>query len=109
MALVAAWSLALLPTLAQALAQVGGTHWVQVCTAQGARWVGLEEGSPRELQTSTPVCTWCSSTVFSLPTLSSQVLPASPSGVAARLPTTEHIPARLAWWRGAPPRGPPAG
>lgn len=46
-ALVAIWALALLPTLSQALASVTGERaWAEVCTAQGTRWVALDDAAP---------------------------------------------------------------
>ena len=46
-ALVAIWALALLPTLSQALASATGERaWAEVCTAQGTRWVALDDAAP---------------------------------------------------------------
>lgn len=41
------WALALLPTLSQALASATGERaWAEVCTAQGTRWVALDDAAP---------------------------------------------------------------
>jgi hypothetical protein len=38
---------ALAPAISHALARASGSeHWVEVCTAQGSRWVQLEEAGP---------------------------------------------------------------
>jgi hypothetical protein len=107
-ALLAAWALALLPTLAQALAHAGGgTHWAQVCTAQGARWVALDATPAPETPTQAPVCTWCLTTPFALPPPSA-ALPADARGGALGVgPAAADAPLRLVAWRAPPPRAPP--
>jgi len=107
-ALLAAWALALLPTLAQALAHAGGgTHWVQVCTAQGARWVALDDRPAPDPLPQAAVCNWCLSTPFALPPPVA-ALPADARGAAfAASPAAADAPPRRAGWRAPPPRGPP--
>jgi hypothetical protein len=106
--LLAAWALALLPTLAQALAHAGGgTHWVEVCTAQGARWVALDDRAAPETATQAPVCTWCLTTPFALPPPAA-ALAADAHGAPLRVgpAAAAALPRPLAW-RAPPPRGPP--
>lgn len=107
-ALLAAWALALLPTLAQALAHAGGgTHWVQVCTAQGARWVALDAAPAPDTATQAPVCTWCLTTPFALPPPLA-ALPADARGAPRHdAAAAEAAPSRPLAWRAPPPRGPP--
>jgi hypothetical protein len=107
-ALLAAWALALLPTLAQALAHAGGgTHWVEVCSAQGARWVALDDRAAPETAPQAPVCTWCLTTPFALPSPAA-ALAADARGAPLRVgPAAAAAPPRPLAWRAPPPRGPP--
>jgi hypothetical protein len=59
-ALVAAWALALLPALSQALAAITGERaWAEVCTAQGARWVPVGDTASDDAGRTAPACAWC--------------------------------------------------
>ena len=121
LALLAAWSLALLPTLSQALAaHTGEAGWVEVCTAQGSRWVPLApadaagdagDAAPGEPTGSAAVafehCPWCGSHAgdAALPAPAASLLvPArgEPPATAVR----RGAPAAPAW-PGARPRAPP--
>jgi hypothetical protein len=108
-ALVAAWSLALLPALSQALAAVTGERaWAEVCTAQGARWVPVDDGAPTDAGRAAPACAWCVASAHG-PAL----LPRPAAWVA---PALAHVPpcapaatsAVSTAWVHPHPRGPPS-
>lgn len=115
LALLAVWSLALLPTLSQALAaRTGERGWIEVCTAQGSRWVPL--GQPTPSMSGGPAagaaaafehCPWCGTNApdAALPPPSSAGLapsPVEPAAVAVR-PQPPASPT----WPDARPRAPP--
>jgi hypothetical protein len=86
---LAAWLLAaLLPLAAQAMrvTGAGGADWVEICSAQGARWVNAdtgaapaaaEDGETRQAGMAWPHCPLCSAhaPVVALPPAAAQALP----------------------------------
>jgi hypothetical protein len=107
-ALLAIWALALLPTLSQALASATGERaWAEVCTAQGTRWVALDDAAPEPGPASVlEHCPFCGGT----PALGLPPVPAAWRLAAAdhEQPITAGVaaPKPLAGLQ-ARPRGPP--
>lgn len=105
----------LAPTVSHALAAAGSTAWVEVCTAQGMRWVSLDEGSsatPAEASRGPaahlehcPVCSSGGPGLAPPPVLPLWApLPTLREGPPERFqqaPRTAHV------WRAAQPRAPP--
>lgn len=109
-ALVAAWSLALLPALSQALAAVTGERaWAEVCTAQGARWVPVDTGAPADVERAAQACAWCVASAHGPALL--------PRPAAWAAPALAHVLPRAfdttavgsTAWVHPHPRGPPSG
>jgi len=105
LALVAAWSLALLPALSQALAAVTGERvWAEVCTAQGPRWLPLGDAAPDD---GAPACACC---------VASAHTPLLPPATSWTPPALRHEPPPAAGaaaavvpaWVRPHPRGPPS-
>lgn len=114
-ALLAVLAMALVPTLARALAhgQGVGTQWIEVCTAQGMTLVAVADhgAEPGDGGASLlpqlehcPFCTLGHSGPI-LPTLGFEV---PPSVSASDRPSWLELPPHpLGGWRSAQPRGPP--
>ena len=113
LALVAVLATALMPSLARAWvgaqAGPGPSGWVEVCTAQGTRWVPVgQDAEPGSALAVPDVCDFCP--------LQAQLLPAPPARASgllmAPMPEVPALfglaPYRLAVWCSANPRGPPA-
>ena len=115
------WALALLPTLAHARAfgAGDGTHWLEVCTPQGVRWVAVaDSATPGAADLPAPPvsvaghlehCPWCPPAhadcpVLPVPRASFAVAPAG-----AGKPGLRFVQAQPAAppWRPAQPRAPP--
>ncbi len=116
LALLAMVSLALLPTVAQAFAQVRGGHALtEVCTPQGMKLVVLDSSDQ-----ATPVdaaksalghldhCPFCATAAHAMaPPPAALKLPLPPEGYEAA-PLFLQAPRTLHAWVAAQPRGPPA-
>jgi Protein of unknown function (DUF2946) len=102
---------ALAPALAQALGPAAGVTWIEVCTAQGSRWVAADGTAPlQDRGAAMPVddCAYCSS--------SAQPLGMAPAPVAAVVPAcgddapgtvVRPAPRTMVAWLVAQPRAPP--
>lgn len=119
-ALALTGALALLPTLAHARAfgAGSGTHWVEVCTPQGLRWVAADAGADAGAESpAAPVsaaghlehCPWCqpAQTDHALPPARGP-LPAFVPAADGTLATTRPglLPGAPPW-QPAQPRAPP--
>lgn len=116
LALVAVLAMALVPTLARALAhgQGASTQWVEVCTAQGMKMVPVAAAQAQESQApeASPLsqlehCPMCA--LGHLCAGPPAALPAPLPAAAARLVPARflHAPRTLHVWRASQPRGPP--
>jgi hypothetical protein len=112
-ALVAVLGAALLPTLARALSAGDRTSWVEVCTAQGMKWVAVADASsdktPLSVQAALDHCPYCTLEhhVPALPP-STQPLPLAIATSDALPALFLHAPRTLHAWRTAQARAPPA-
>jgi hypothetical protein len=105
---------ALVPALAQALTDNTRTTWVEVCTAQGAKWVPVAQSTadddgraPVSAHGSIDHCPYC--TLQATPALLQRdgtPWVRVPAGAPPAAPTTQAPIESLAWPR-ARPRGPP--
>jgi hypothetical protein len=109
-------TLALLPTLAQAFAQVRGGHaMTEVCTPQGMKLVVADDNaSASPLDTAQAAighldhCPFCANAAHSMaPPPVPLLLPLPPVGAAAA-PLFLHAPRTQHAWAAAQARGPPA-
>lgn len=103
------WFATLAPTVSHALSRVGEARWVEVCTAQGSRWIDMSDEdtrSPDALAGVLDHCPFCPlghgmapppPAVFAAPTLARE-------GVAARLCSDSPTPGV---WCAPPTRAPP--
>ena len=107
-ALAAMWALALLPTLAHARAfgAGSGTHWVEVCTPQGVRWVASADAdasaaplAPVSAAGHLEHCPWCQ------PAQADHALPSAAAELRAFSPAAGGAP--VAYHSGPPPSAPP--
>jgi hypothetical protein len=115
LALVALWLSALAPTVSHALASAGHTTWVEVCTAQGMRFVPVaDNGAGSDAQhPASPVshlehCPYCTlGTHGAAPPPASASLPI-PAAVREGLPDRFwQAPHAARAWCSAQPRAPP--
>lgn len=117
-ALLAVLAMALVPTLARALAhgQGAGTQWIEVCTAQGMKLVAVaddgtaETGSaPQTLLPQLEHCPFCT-LGHGGPALPSATVALLPPPAAVRTVPARflHAPRTLRAWRSTQPRGPPS-
>lgn len=102
---------ALAPAVAQALVSGNGAAWVEVCTAQGARWISVDDaGDPSTTKAMHGLehCPYCSLQLptADLPPTPPAALPA-PVRVAAFPPAFAAAPRTLHAWVSAQPRAPP--
>jgi hypothetical protein len=115
-ALLAVLAMALVPTLARALAhgQGVGTQGVEVCTAQGMKLVAVADHGAADPDDAGPSllpqfehCPFCTlgHGAPALPTWGHEVPP--PVGASDRPSWIELPPQALDGWRSAQPRGPP--
>lgn len=121
LALVAMLALVLMPVMSRALAsQAGGKSWIEICSAQGSRWVALNDVAPASaidgdsvpddglsLTGSLDHCSYCSlsQTTPGLPAVP-QVL-VLPLRHAQLPPLFFQAPRRLHVWSTAQSRAPP--
>jgi hypothetical protein len=116
-ALLAVLAMALVPSLARALAhgQGAGVQWVEVCTAQGMKLVAVADhgatepgDTPHTLLPQLEHCPLCT-LGHGGPALPSAAFALQPPPAAARAVATRflHAPRTLYAWRSAQPRGPP--
>lgn len=102
---------ALAPSVSHALQSSRGAGWVEVCTADGSRWVaaGAEDSNPLPAQAhGLEHCPFCSlhAPTPGLPPADLLVVP--PAGRDATLPPAFlHAPSTAHAWRSAQPRAPP--
>jgi Protein of unknown function (DUF2946) len=102
---------ALAPALAQALGSAAGANWIEVCTAQGSRWVAADSTAPlQDRGAAMPVddCAYCSSNAQPLgmaPAPVAAVVPACGDGAPA--PVVRPAPRTVVAWLVAQPRAPP--
>lgn len=114
LAAFAVWFAAVAPAAAQLLVQAGAPAWVQVCSAQGMRWVEVQGGAAGQQNTGSGGamaqnhCPYChlAQQGAAPPPPDTTVLPTVRA--AAVMPprflsaaTTAHV------WRSAQPRAPP--
>jgi hypothetical protein len=101
----------LAPALSHALASATGTQWVEICTAQGSKWIKAGEDGSERSPASAHVLDHCPYCSLHAPTLG--LPPATP---LARLPLRlSHklplaflsAPRTLHAWVSAQPRAPP--
>lgn len=112
LALVAVLATALMPSMARAWvgaqAGPGQAGWVEVCTAQGTRWVQVgQDGEPGNALALADVCDFCPLQAHLLPAPSPTACACLPAPLADVPPLFEQAPYRLAVWCSASPRGPP--
>lgn len=101
------------PTLSHAMAAAGHEGWVQVCTAQGMRWVALEADAqapqpgpaPAARLEHCPVCSLAAQSLACPPALP-RWLPA-PTGHVGLPERFEQAPSTAHAWVRAQPRAPP--
>ena len=112
LALVALLALALMPTIARALAFAhGDASWAEVCTTQGLRLTAVAQTgdeAPAAGRGHLDHCAFCalSAGAAPLPSTAAAVLPLSPQTVAPP-PLFLHAPRTLFAWGSAQPRAPP--
>lgn len=111
-AVLAVLMAALAPAISHALASDGSSAWIEVCTAQGSRWLQAdaergEDSTPGTGQT-LKHCPYCNlhPNVLGIPPTPVMALPASESATAvprAFLAAPHTLPV----WTSAQPRAPP--
>jgi hypothetical protein len=115
LAIVALWFAALGPTVSHALAAAGQTTWVEVCTAQGMRFVAVADdgagadaerpGSPAAHLEHCPYCTLGAHGMAPPP--ATVVLPAPSDGRDGPPARFWQAPHAAHAWCSAQPRAPP--
>jgi Protein of unknown function (DUF2946) len=111
LAWLAVFALTLLPSLARVVNATTQSGWVEVCSAQGMRWVApdgtlSERGPGGQSAAHGEHCPLCGSGVAAPPTaVAVSGLP--PPGDAFVAPLFLHAPRRLFAWSSAQPRAPP--
>lgn len=102
---------ALLPSVSQALGAASPAAWVEVCSAQGSKWIPADEGGS-DTQGAEHLLEHCPYCSLHTPTLA---LPPVPPPLTLRLDLGHAVPAAflsapvtLHAWRAALPRAPPA-
>lgn len=103
---------ALAPALSHALASATGTQWVEICTAQGSKWIQVgEDGSERGTPASAHVLDHCPYCTLHAPNLG---LPPVQHLAQLPLPLRHEVPLAflsaprtLHAWVSAQPRAPP--
>ena len=103
---------ALAPALSHALASASGSQWVEICTAQGSKWVQAgEDGAERGTPPSAHVLEHCPYCSLHAPTLGLplvQHLAALPLRLSHQVPLAFlAAPRTLHAWVSAQPRAPP--
>lgn len=102
---------ALAPSLSHALASATGVEWIEICTAQGSKWVAAGEDSPERVPASAHVLDHCPCCSIHAPDLG---LP--PAIDTAHQPSRQvhdvplaflAAPRTLHAWVSAQPRAPP--
>jgi hypothetical protein len=115
LAILAMLALALLPTLARAMAlsQGEGSDWVEICTAQGMKRVapdatGAIPPAPQSAPGHLDHCLFCGLSAQGLGLLPAPAMLQDPPDVAASLPRLVlQGPRTLFAWCSAQPRAPP--
>jgi Protein of unknown function (DUF2946) len=108
---LALFALVLLPSLARVVNAATPTGWVEICSAQGMRWVApdgtvSERGPNGQLASHGEHCPLCSAGAAALATDASDlVLPKFGDALVA--PLFLHAPTRPFAWSSAQPRAPP--
>ena len=100
--------MALLPGVSRAWAVAQGGDWIEICSAQGARWVQLDAQDDTGIQPMTDPCAAC---LLQLQPMAPppQPLHWAPLAVLQDAPTLFYrAPRPLAVWRSRLSRGPPA-
>jgi hypothetical protein len=102
---------AVAPAASHALASATGTPWVQVCTAQGSKWIPFAEDPTEQAPASAHVldhCPYCSlqTPALGLPPAPPQLLPLDRRGLELPLAFLS-APRTLHAWVSAQPRAPP--
>ena len=101
----------LAPSLSHALASATGASWVEICTAQGAKWIQADEDGAEPAPASANVLEHCPYCSLQAPTLG--LPPATgwsqpPLRLAQELPLAFlAAPRTLHAWLSAQPRAPP--
>jgi hypothetical protein len=102
---------ALAPALAQALGNAAGATWIEVCTAQGSRWVAADGAVPRQERGAAMAfddCAYCSSSAQTFGTAPAPVTAVVPAcGDGAPASAMRPAPRALVAWLVAQPRAPP--
>jgi hypothetical protein len=103
---------ALAPALSHALASATGNQWIEVCTAQGSKWVQAgQDGSEREAPASAHLsehCPYCSLQTGALGLPSAEYMARLPLRLSDEVPLAFlSAPRTLHAWVTAQPRAPP--
>ncbi len=102
----------LVPSVSHALASASGAGWIEICTAQGSKWVSADQAGSERTPSSAHVADHCPYCSFHTPALG--LPPANnstdqPPSLAHEVPLAFlTAPRTLHAWVSAQPRAPPS-
>jgi Protein of unknown function (DUF2946) len=109
---LAVFALALLPSLTRVVNAAVGGGWVEVCTAQGMRWVApdgtlSERGPAGQSASNSGHCPLCAGGAAAAPPVADATLALPQQRDTFVAPLFLQAPTRLFAWSSAQPRAPP--